>query len=55
MQTLKELWKDEQGMGTVEVILLIVVLIGLVILFQEEITDIVESLFEKITDRTDAF
>ena len=38
-------FKDEDGMGTVEVILIIVVLIGLVIVFKQQISGIVESVF----------
>lgn len=52
MRGLKELWKDESGMGTVEVILIIVVLVGLVLIFKDQITDIVENLFDKITKQT---
>ena len=40
---------DEEGMGTVEVILIILVLIGLVINFKSQLTDLVESIFTKIT------
>ena len=40
---------DEEGMGTVEVILIILVLIGLVIIFNSQLTDLVESIFTKIT------
>ena len=40
---------DEEGMGTVEVILIILVLVGLVIIFKSQITDLVESIFDKIT------
>ena len=40
---------DEEGMGTVEVILIILVLIGLVIIFKSQHTDLVESIFTKIT------
>ena len=36
---------DEEGMGTVEVILIILVLIGLVIIFKSQLTDLVESIF----------
>ena len=39
-------------MGTVEVILIIVVLVGLVVIFKEKITDIVNSIFTKITNQT---
>ena len=44
-----EILKDEEGMGTVEVILIILVLIGLVIIFKSQLTDLVESIFDKIT------
>lgn len=43
---------EEEGMGTVEVILIIVVLVGLVIIFKEKITEIVNSIFSKITNQT---
>ena len=38
-------WKDESGMGTVEIILIIVVLIGLVIVFKKQINDLVTKIF----------
>ena len=43
---------DNRGMGTVEVILIIVVLVGLVIIFKDQIMGIVNSLFSKITSQT---
>ena len=45
----KKFIKEEDGMGTVEIILIIVVLIGLVIIFKEQLRSLVESVFEKIT------
>ena len=52
LKTFKQLMKEEDGMGTVEVILIIVVLVGLVILFKEQITVVVNSIFKKITSQT---
>ena len=52
LKNLKQLITEEDGMGTVEVILIIVVLVGLVIIFKEQITDIVNSIFSKITKQT---
>jgi len=52
LKTIKDFWKEEDGMGTVEVILIIVVLVGLVIIFKEQITKIVNSIFSKITSQT---
>ncbi|WP_408072227.1 Flp1 family type IVb pilin [Butyrivibrio sp. JL13D10] len=39
---------DESGMGTVEIILIIVVLIGLVIVFKKEIDGLVTEIFKTI-------
>ncbi len=41
--------EENAGMGTVEVILIIVVLVGIVIIFKSQITELVESIFSKIT------
>lgn len=49
---LKLFFKDESGMGVVEVILIIVVLIGLVIIFQTQIKKVVDSIFKTITSKT---
>ena len=48
----KRFIKDESGMGVVEVILIIVVLIGLVIIFQTQITKVVNHIFKTITSKT---
>ena len=47
-------WKDESGMGTVEVILIIVVLIGLVIVFKQQIGGLVENIFKTIKEDSNA-
>ena len=52
LKTWKEFVVEEDGMGTVEIILIIVVLVGLVIIFKEQITKIVNSIFTKITEQT---
>ena len=55
LKNFQDLMVEEDGMGTVEVILIIVVLVGLVVIFKNQITTIVSSLFRKITDQTDTF
>lgn len=55
MDLLRNFLKEDDGMGTVEIILIIVVLIGLVIIFRNEITDIVKNLFDQITQKTSSF
>lgn len=42
--------KDERGAGVVELILIIVVLIGLVLIFKDQITELVNELFETIME-----
>ena len=44
--------REEDGMGTVEIILIIVVLVGLVLIFKDQITKIVNNIFSKITKET---
>ena len=41
--------EENAGMGTVEFILIIVVLIGLVVIFKGQITQLVEEIFDKVT------
>ena len=48
--TLSGMIQDDRGMGTVEVVLIIVVLVGLVIIFKDQITEIVNSIFESISE-----
>lgn len=48
---LKEFFYEEDGIGTVEMILILVVLIMLVTIFKKELKSLVESLFEKVGER----
>lgn len=48
LKKLFEWKKDNKGMGTVEMILIIVVLIGLVLIFKTQIQELAQIIFEKI-------
>lgn len=48
----KQLMSDEQGITSVEIILILVVLIALVLIFKEEMTDIVNNIFKTITSQS---
>lgn len=48
-KTAEDFIRDEAGMGTVEIILIIVVLIGLVIIFKKQLNDLVKKVFQKIS------
>lgn len=52
MQLLRELVYEEDGIGTVEMILILVVLIGIVLIFKKQLTSLVENIFETITERS---
>lgn len=45
-------WKEEDGIGVVEMILILVVLIGLVIIFKSQLTTLVNNIFDKITSQS---
>ena len=42
-------WKDNRGVGVIEIVLILVVLIGLVLVFKEQITSIVNNAFTAIS------
>lgn len=46
---IKEYLSKEDGMGVVEVILIVVVLVGLVFIFKDKMTTIVNGMFSSIT------
>lgn len=49
MNIFRKFLKEDDGMGVVEVILIIVVLVGLVLIFKTQITSIVKSIFKTIS------
>ena len=49
LKDLRDFLREEEGLGPVEIILIIVVLIGLVIIFKTQLRSLVEKVFEKIT------
>ena len=57
--TWKKLWElakgfaaEEDAVGVVEIILILVVLIGLVIIFKEQLTSLVKNILSKITKQS---
>lgn len=51
-QKLKRLFEDERGITSVEIILILVVLIALVLIFKEQMTDLVNDIFKTITNQS---
>lgn len=48
MRILKNLWQDEKGMGIIEIAIIIVIVIALALIFQTQIIELVNSIFDKI-------
>ena len=46
--------KEEDAVGVVEIILILVVLIGLVIIFRYQLTNLINSLLSKITKQSNS-
>lgn len=49
MRGIHEFIAEEDGVGVVELILILVVLIGLVLIFKEQLTELVNDIFDTIT------
>ena len=49
MKNLRQFFMEEDGMGTVEIILIIVVLVGLVVIFKKQITSVINTILTKIS------
>lgn len=48
----KAFYLEEEGIGVIEVVLILVVLIGLVIIFKKQITTLLESIFKEISKQS---
>lgn len=51
-QEIVDLMKNDEGIGTVEMILILVVLIGLVLIFKEKLTSLVGDIFKTISSKS---
>ena len=47
-ELLRSFFLEEDGVGVIEVVLILVVLIGLVIIFKEQITKLLENIFKEV-------
>ena len=49
-----EFWQEEDAVGVVEIILILVVLIGLVIIFKQQLVSLVNDILDKITSQSNS-
>ena len=61
MRNLKNIWKymkefvaEEDAVGVVEIILILVVLISLVVIFKQQLTSLVKNILSKITKQSNS-
>ncbi|WP_312428604.1 Flp1 family type IVb pilin [Lacrimispora sp.] len=47
-----DFFKEEDGVGVIEVVLILVVLIGLVIIFKKQITTLLDNIFKEINSQS---
>ncbi|WP_433945740.1 Flp1 family type IVb pilin [Paenibacillus sp. SN-8-1] len=52
---MKQLWKDEKGLGMLEIILIIAVIVIIAVIFREQLSNIVRNLLSKAGSKTDEF
>ena len=50
-QIIKTFIEDESGVGVVEMILILVVMIGLVLIFKKQLTSLVNNIFDTINSK----
>jgi Flp pilus assembly pilin Flp len=53
MNKVKEFIYEEDGIGVVEIILIVVILIGLVVIFRDGIEKLIKDIFITINERKD--
>ena len=51
-QEVRSFWRDEDGVGVIEIVLIWVVLIGLVIIFKKQINTLLENIFKQINSKS---
>mgnify|MGYP000902934933 FL=1 len=54
IENIQEFIEEEDAVGVVEIILILVVLISLVIIFKEQLTNLVRSILSKITKQSNS-
>lgn len=54
VKNIREFIQEEDAVGVVEIILILVVLISLVIIFKKQLTDLVNSILSKIAKQSNS-
>ena len=54
-EKLKEIFKDESGMGVIEIVLIILVLVGLAFVFKTQISSVANGVYTSIREQVNSF
>ncbi len=46
---------NQKGIGSIEMVMILLVLVGLIVVFRENIMSIIDSIFDKITTQINSF
>ena len=46
---------DQKGIGSIEMVLILLVLVGLIVIFRENIMSLIDTIFDKITTQINSF
>lgn len=49
----KALWRNDKGMGTLEIVLIVAVLIAVVLVFKDQIITFLNGLMDRVTGKSD--
>lgn len=54
-ERLKEILRDESGMGVIEIVLIILVLVGLALVFKNQISSVANGIYDSIREQVNSF
>lgn len=52
MLRIRKILRGQGGITVIEVVLILVVVIGLIVIFKSQLTDLIQSIFSKITSES---
>ena len=52
MEIFRDFWEEEDGIGVVEIILILVILVAVIVVFRKQISDMISTAFEQIDSGT---
>ncbi|WP_105619054.1 Flp1 family type IVb pilin [Vallitalea okinawensis] len=54
LKVLKDFWQEEEGLGTLEIVLILVVILAMAVIFKSQIAAFFNNLMSQLKDSTDS-